>query len=103
MILKHAIKYVLKLMISCLLIGYAEHSVACRFLVLKNDVLDYNTSVETKNAKFFEHIFHFVIISHALVEKIIMRILRNCGGVKGQEKSSLMKIIFKLFLLTVNH
>ena len=30
---------------------------AYRFLVLKSDVLESNTSIETKNAEFFEHIF----------------------------------------------
>ena len=30
---------------------------AYRFLVLKNDVLECNTIIETKNAEFFEHIF----------------------------------------------
>lgn len=37
----------------CMFIGYAEHSAAYRFLVLKSDVLDNNTIVETKNAEFF--------------------------------------------------
>ena len=37
----------------CLFIGYAQHSVAYRFLVLKSNVLDCNTIIETKNAKFF--------------------------------------------------
>ena len=30
---------------------------AYRFLVLKSDVLECNTIIETKNAEFFEHIF----------------------------------------------
>ena len=41
----------------CMFIGYASNSVAHRFLVLKSDVLEYNTIIETKNAEFFEHIF----------------------------------------------
>ena len=41
----------------CMFIGYAEHSAAYRFLVLKSDVLDSNTIIETKNAEFFEHMF----------------------------------------------
>lgn len=41
----------------CLFIGYAEHSAAYRFLVLKSDVLDHNTIIESKNADFFENIF----------------------------------------------
>ena len=41
----------------CMLIGYAEHSAAYRFLVLKSDVLDCNTIIETKNAEFFEQNF----------------------------------------------
>ncbi len=41
----------------CMFIGYAEHSAAYRFLVLRSDVLDCNTIIETKNAEFFEHIF----------------------------------------------
>ena len=41
----------------CMFIGYAEHSVAHRFSVLKSDVLDHNFIIETKNAGFFKHIF----------------------------------------------
>ena len=41
----------------CMFIGCASNSVAYRFLVLKSDVLECNTIIETKNAKFFEHIF----------------------------------------------
>ena len=39
-------------------IGYADKSVAYRFIVIKSDVLDNNTIIETKNAEFFENIFH---------------------------------------------
>jgi len=42
---------------NCMFIGYAQNSVAYRFLVLKSDVLDCNTIMETKNAEFFESIF----------------------------------------------
>ncbi|KAL4342069.1 hypothetical protein GQ457_08G033670 [Hibiscus cannabinus] len=41
----------------CMFVGYAEHSVAYRFLVLRSDILEKNTIVETKNAEFFEHVF----------------------------------------------
>lgn len=37
-------------------IGYAENSAAYRFFVLKSDVHDRNTIIETKNAEFFEYI-----------------------------------------------
>ena len=37
----------------CMFIGYASNSVAYRFLVLKSDVLERNTIIETKNAEFF--------------------------------------------------
>ena len=40
----------------CLFIRYASNSAAYRFLVLKSDVLECNTIIETKNAKFLEHI-----------------------------------------------
>ncbi|OMO54671.1 Integrase, catalytic core [Corchorus capsularis] len=51
----------------CLFIGYAEHSAAYRFLVLKSDAIECNTIVETKNAEFFEQIFPLRTdtISHA--------------------------------------
>ncbi|XP_075108911.1 uncharacterized protein LOC142180744 [Nicotiana tabacum] len=53
----------------CMLIGYAEHSAAYRFLVLKSDVLDYNTIIEIKNAEFFEYIYPLSDkISHTPVE-----------------------------------
>ena len=41
----------------CLFVGYANHSAAYRLLVLKSDVLDHNTIIETKNVEFFENIF----------------------------------------------
>ena len=40
----------------CMFLGYVEH-IAYRFLVLKSDVIEHNTIVETKNVEFFEHIF----------------------------------------------
>ena len=40
-----------------MLVGYYKHSVACKFLVLKSDLLDCNTITETKNVEFFEHIY----------------------------------------------
>ena len=42
---------------NCMFIGYASNSAAYRFLVLKSDVLGFNTVIETKNAEFFKHIF----------------------------------------------
>jgi len=42
---------------NCMFLGYVEHSAAYRFLVLKSDVIEHNTIVETKNVEFFEHIF----------------------------------------------
>ena len=41
----------------CMFVGYASNSATYRFLVLKSDVLESNTIIETKNAEFFEHIF----------------------------------------------
>ena len=41
----------------CMFLGYAEHSVAYRFLVLKSDVIEHNIIVETKSVEFFEHIY----------------------------------------------
>ena len=41
----------------CLFIGYVEHSVAYRFLVLKSDMIECNTIMETKNAELFEDVF----------------------------------------------
>ena len=40
-------------------IGYVENSAAYRFLVTKseNNLVDFNTIIETKNAYFFESIF----------------------------------------------
>ena len=41
----------------CLFIGYAEHSDAYRFLVLKSDIIECDAIMVTKNAKFFEDVF----------------------------------------------
>ena len=38
-------------------IRYASNSIAYRFLVLKSDILECNTIIETKNVELFEHIF----------------------------------------------
>ena len=38
-------------------LGYAEHSVAYRFLVLNSGIIERNIVVEMKNVEFFEHIF----------------------------------------------
>ena len=43
--------------IDCMFIWYASNSATYRFFVLKSDVLEYNTIIETKNDEFFEHIF----------------------------------------------
>ena len=37
----------------CMFIGYASNSATYRFLVLKSDVLECNTIIETKNVEFF--------------------------------------------------
>lgn len=37
--------------------GYLEHSVVYWLCVLKNDVLDCNTIIDTRNDELFEHIF----------------------------------------------
>ena len=51
-------------------IGYAENNGAYRFLVLKSDVLDSNTIIETKNAEFFEHIYPLLEkVSRAPIDK----------------------------------
>jgi hypothetical protein len=47
----------------CMFIGYAKNSAAYRFLVLKSDVLDCNTIVETKNAEFFENVYPLKLLS----------------------------------------
>ena len=41
----------------CMFIGYAQQSAAYLFLVLKSDILDRNTIVETKDAEFFENVY----------------------------------------------
>ena len=37
----------------CMFLGYAEHSAAYKFLVLKSDVIEHYTIVETKNVEGF--------------------------------------------------
>ena len=44
----------------CMFIGYANNSAAHIFLVLKSDVLESNTIVETKNAEFLNTFSHFM-------------------------------------------
>ena len=46
--------------IDCVFIGYAQHSVAYRFLVLKSEVnwIDANTIIKSRDATFLEDVFH---------------------------------------------
>jgi hypothetical protein len=56
----------------CMFIGYVEHSVAYCFLILKSDVLDSNTIIETKNVEFFGHIFPLSDkSSHVFVNRVV--------------------------------
>ena len=41
----------------CKFIGYAVNSVTYRFLVLRSDILNVNTIIESKSAEFFENVF----------------------------------------------
>ena len=41
----------------CLFIGYACNSSCYRFLVIKSDILESYTIIESENAIFFEHVF----------------------------------------------
>ena len=41
----------------CVFIGYACNCSCYRFLVIKNDILESNTNIESENAIFFEHVF----------------------------------------------
>ncbi|KAL6316154.1 hypothetical protein AAG906_015984 [Vitis piasezkii] len=52
-------------------IGYADNSVACRFLVTKseNSLVDVNTIIETKNVDFFENIFPMKLNGQPQVRK----------------------------------
>jgi len=58
----------------CMFLGYAEHSVAYRFLVLKSDVIEHNTIVETKNVEFFKHIFPLKV-SETLEQSIVIIVM----------------------------
>ena len=46
--------------VDCIFIGYEQNSSADRFLVHKSKVPDVhkNTIIESRNASFFEHVFH---------------------------------------------
>ena len=45
---------------NCMFIGYASNSAACKFLVLKSDVLECKTITETKSIEFLNTFFHFL-------------------------------------------
>jgi len=40
----------------CIFLGYIEHNIAYRFLVLNSDIIECNTSRD-ENVELFEHIF----------------------------------------------
>lgn len=62
----------------CMFIGYAASSATYGFLVLKSDVLDNNTIIETKDAEFFEHIFPLKI----------ERVSQNVGSSSFEQNSN---------------
>jgi hypothetical protein len=45
--------------VDCIFLGYAHHSIAYRFLVVKSEVTDMhvNSLLESRDATFFENIF----------------------------------------------
>jgi len=79
----------------CMILGYAEHS-AYKFLVLKSDVIEHNTIVETKNVKFFEYIFSLKV-SETLEQSIdnnsdaMCEVLRRS---KRQRRKLLLEMTF---------
>ena len=44
--------------VNCVFIGYACNSTFYKFLVIKSDILESNTIIESENVIFFEHVFH---------------------------------------------
>jgi len=89
-----------------MLIGYAKHSVVYKFIILKSDVLDCNTTIETKNVEFFEHIFSLCDkISHVPAEKISESTskIEELRSKMPRREYFFTEMIFKLFLLTVSH
>ena len=55
----------------CMFIGYAEHNAAYRFLVLKSDMIECDTIMETKNAEFSEDIFALRSRASSSLERLV--------------------------------
>jgi len=53
MLLDHKKRKISSKTSDCMFLGYAKHSVAYMFLVLKSDVIEHNIIVQTKNVEFF--------------------------------------------------
>jgi len=70
---------------NCMFLGYAEHSFAYRFLVLKSDVIEHNTIVETKNVEFFEHRFPLKV-SDRVKQPIDNNSDAMCEGLKRSKR-----------------
>ena len=89
----------------CLFLGYAEHNVAYRFLVLNSDIIERNTIVETKNVEFFEHIFPLKVTSTSEQPIKIANdpMSRIWGEVRDRERKLPMGMVFILILLEMNH
>ena len=73
----------------CMFIGYVNHSAAYIFLVLRNEVLDCNTVIETKNAEFFENIFP--LSKKISYTPIVSNNTKNTNGVLRKSKQRFKK------------
>ena len=85
----------------CMFIGYANHNVAYRFLVVKSDVLDCNTIIETKNAEFFENIFPMKTnsVSHVPLENNFENSFEEIRKSKRQRKETSFGNDFYTYLI----
>jgi len=93
----------------CFFIGYVEHSAAHRCLVLKSDMIECDTIMDTKNARFFEDIFPLrsrassstVFSLEQLVETYSEPISEDLRRSKGHGKKILLEMTFIHILLWI--
>jgi len=85
----------------CLFLGYSEHNVANRFLVLNSNIIERNTIVERKNVKFFEHIFPLKVIgaSEQPIDIASDTMCQDLRRSKRQRKETSYRDVFYTYLV----
>jgi hypothetical protein len=93
----------------CDFIGYTCNSSCYRLIIIKHDVLDYNTIIKSKIAIFFEHVFHlknkekFLHKSSVTSNKFFDDIQELRRSKRARKKGISVMILLLILLMMIQH